>query len=216
MNIKKQPKVVVTHGGLFRVCSLRSCEELFKWLPFIIIVYSHLTFLSVSKIYVHSRVPWSLNVSATAAARSPDVSSPLHGAGKYTSQFVKQLSLFPVEVACVRRLHFYGYVLPSHCWYVAFTGPPQHVIKTSALNRRHTAALWLWREMALTPCCFEPPHPHRPELAHSHLAATRRSFIYVFIQHYWKEITEWNTLIRYSNAPYPICSETHGKLNVIL
>jgi len=38
VKMRKQPKVVVTHGGRFRTASLGSAEELFRWDPFITIV----------------------------------------------------------------------------------------------------------------------------------------------------------------------------------
>lgn len=44
VKMRKHPKVVVTHGGRFRTVSLGSGEELFRWDPFVTIVYSRWTF----------------------------------------------------------------------------------------------------------------------------------------------------------------------------
>lgn len=44
VNMRKHPKVVVTHGGRYRTASLGSGEELFRWDPFITIVHSRWTF----------------------------------------------------------------------------------------------------------------------------------------------------------------------------
>lgn len=87
-------------------------------------------------------------------------------------------------------------LLPSHGRYVASSGnfrPPQHEIKLSTADCEHAAALWQRRETVLTRCRTQVPSLSSSNtrleasmLSHSHLAATRRSFIHVLIHHYLK------------------------------
>ena len=82
-------------------------------------------------------------------------------------------------------------LLPSHGRYVASSGnfrPPQHEIKLSTADCEHAAALWQRRETVLTRCRTQVPSLSSSNtrleasmLSHSHLAATRRSFIHVLI-----------------------------------
>ena len=48
VKMRKHPKVVVTHGGRLRTVSLGSGAELFRWDPFMTIVFSRWTFQTES------------------------------------------------------------------------------------------------------------------------------------------------------------------------
>lgn len=58
VKIRKQPKVVVTHGGRLRTASLGSCEELFRWDSFWTIVQLQPTQLSPTE--ANSTCGWAL------------------------------------------------------------------------------------------------------------------------------------------------------------
>lgn len=103
--MRKHPRVVVTQGGRWSVCSLGSGAELFKELPFINIVYIHETFLNQQ-----NKRAWRL--CSSDGARLADGLSSLRQVwiSAPWTLFIHAL----VEAFACQGLHIYGYVRAHH------------------------------------------------------------------------------------------------------